>query len=493
MMKLNPQSISVNLDDVVASLNIQEPATHLMVTGITHDNREVEPGFVFAALPGFNRHGAEFASTAVEQGAVAILTDSHGAQALNNLDVPLIVSANPRIDMAHAAQMIYGDAQTRLLSVGVTGTNGKTTTAHMVEALFDANDLKPIMIGTVGVRFNNETFPSSRTTPEATDLHRMLFAVEQRGSRSLVMEVSSHALSLGRVDGIAFDVAVFTGLSQDHLDFHHSMDEYFLAKAELFTSTRARHAVICVDDDWGKKLVSISQVPTLTYSVNGPADWMATDIQVDEAGLTTFTAQGPVAKHHIKLGLPGSFNIANALAAVAVSDALNLVDSKIQSALENVRVAGRLERVDCGQNFVCLVDYAHTPDAVERVVEVARSHSRGRVITVLGCGGDRDAAKRPLMGAAAAPSDLIIITDDNPRSEDPIHIRAAIRSGISENNEVVEIGDRREAIRYAVLHAQPGDWILVLGKGHETGQDLAGVVTPFDDRVVLAEILGELK
>jgi UDP-N-acetylmuramoyl-L-alanyl-D-glutamate--2,6-diaminopimelate ligase len=492
-MKLTPQAISVNLDDILAALNIREPATHLTITGITHDNRGVEPGFVFAALAGFNLHGADFADSAIELGAVAVLTDSAGAQQLKDLNVPVIVSANPRADMAHAARLIYGDSQSRLLTVGITGTNGKTTTAHLVNAVLDANELNPIMIGTVGVLFEKKNVPSSRTTPEATDLHRLLCVAEQSGSRSLVMEVSSHALMLGRVDGIQFDVAVFTGLSQDHLDFHETMDNYFEAKAELFKSSRSRHAVVCVDDEWGQKLVGLSQVPTLTYSVVGSADWTAQDVHVDEAGETTFVAKGPVAEYRITLALPGEFNIANALAAVAVSDAMNLVEAKLPSALEGVKVAGRLERIEAGQDFVAIVDYAHTPDAVERVIEVARKHSQGRIISVLGCGGDRDPAKRPLMGQAAALGDVIVVTDDNPRSENPETIRTAIRSGIDPARDVVEIGDRESAIRYAVSVAQNGDWVLVLGKGHESGQEVAGVVTPFDDREVLNRILGEQK
>jgi UDP-N-acetylmuramoyl-L-alanyl-D-glutamate--2,6-diaminopimelate ligase len=488
-MMFNPQGIHTSLDDVISALNIVFPETHLTVTGITHDNRNVEPGFIFVALAGFNKHGIEFAPEAVDAGAVAVLTDSDGAHQMSGHDVPVIVSANPRADMAHAAQIIYGNSQSRLMSVGITGTNGKTTTAHMVNSLLEQNHMKPLMIGTVGIRFDGESIPSSRTTPESSELHKLLCATEQQGSKSLVMEVSSHALTLSRVGGVVFDVAVFTGLTQDHLDFHGNMENYFEAKASLFTSSMSKHAVVCIDDEWGQKLIDRSEIPTLTYSVTRSADWTARDIKVDESGRTTFIAKGPVAEFEINLALPGIFNVANALAAIAVSDALNLVDAKIAESLADVTVAGRLERINKGQRFVALVDYAHTPDAVSRVVEVARTYATGKVITVLGCGGDRDSTKRPLMGSSASPSDVIVVTDDNPRSEDPSTIRTAIKSGVLYPSKVVEIGDRESAIVYAVSIAQAGDWILVLGKGHETGQEVNGVITPFDDREVLGRIL----
>ena len=321
-MQLKPNSVSVALDDALTCISGDFPLTQLHVSGITHDNRKVEPGFTFVAIPGFKIHGSTFAEDAVKRGAVAVLTDGVGAQHLEHLAVPVIVSANPRSDMALLAREIYGDAQSQLVSVGITGTNGKTTTAHMVELVLREHGFNPLLLGTVGIRFNDLYQPSERTTPEATDLHSLLLAARQQGAKSFVMEVSSIALVLGRVDAVKFQVAVFTGLSQDHLDFHHTMENYFEAKSQLFTPERAQHAVICVDDEWGKKLASMTQLPRLTYSTTGPADWTAHDVSMGNDGRVTFVAQGPAKQVAVELPLPGMFNVANALAAIATADLL---------------------------------------------------------------------------------------------------------------------------------------------------------------------------
>jgi UDP-N-acetylmuramoyl-L-alanyl-D-glutamate--2,6-diaminopimelate ligase len=306
------------------------------------------------------------------------------------------------------------------------------------------------------------------------------------------MEVSSHALSLGRVDGIKYDVAVFTGLSQDHLDFHADMNEYFAAKASLFTKERSEMAVVCIDDAWGLELAKITELPVVTYGVSNPkADWHPKDIQVLSDGRTQFIACYKKIEIKVILSIPGDFNIANALAAIASAEVLKMDLHAFVENFSEIKVPGRLERVESGQDFVALVDYAHTPDAVARAIMVARTCTQGRVIAVLGCGGDRDPHKRIPMGENASKyADLVVVTDDNPRTEDASEIRAEVVKGTANANaEVVEIGNRLEAIHFAVKNANPGDCLVVLGKGHETGQEVNGVVTPFDDRIVLAEAI----
>lgn len=464
------------------------------VKGITHDNRDVKKGFIFAALPGQNVHGIKFAQAAIEAGALFVLTDSEGAAEFAG---PCLVTKNPRRDMGLIARAIYGNTQSRLLSVGVTGTNGKTTTSTMITAMLHELQRKPVLIGTIGIKFADKLLPAKRTTPESTELHQTLREAETAGCDSLVMEVSSHALELDRVVGMNYDVAIFTGLTQDHLDFHDTMDAYFFAKAKLFTAEFAKFAVINVDDSWGQKLARIVDIPSVTYGLSQTADWYAKDVSIALNGKTTFTAVGPDSSHPIELSMPGSFNIANALAAIAAINALTLDIESSFPALSKVQVAGRVERVEQGQPFVVLVDYAHTPDAVERALAVARTCATGKVIAVLGCGGDRDASKRPLMGiAAAANSDIFVITDDNPRSEEPAVIRAAIRAGVESSTfaakvKVSEIGDRSAAITSAIALAGSGDCVIIMGKGHETGQEISGVVYPFSDVEVARTALAE--
>lgn len=482
---------SSDLNQLLSKSNLSTINANLKITGITHDHRKVKPGYIFAAVPGFKKHGIEFAVEAIALGAVAILTDSVG-QKLAPENQVVILSQDVRHDMAILARWIYEDAQSKLLSVGVTGTNGKTTTSNLISNGLQNVEQNPLLIGTIGITLKDETISSNRTTPESTDLHALLLGAHQRGAHSLVMEVSSHALSLGRVDGIKYEVAVFTGLTQDHLDFHADMNDYFAAKAILFTKERASNAVVCIDDAWGLQLVDLSEIPVVSYAVSNPkADWTAKGISVQEDGRTRFVAVNGKKEVGVLLSIPGDFNIANALAAIATADILKLNLHKFVEGFGEIRVPGRLERVESGQDFVALVDYAHTPDAVARAIGVARTCTTGKVIAVLGCGGDRDPHKRIPMGAnAGANADVVVVTDDNPRSEDPAAIRAEVLAGVAQGSaEVFEIGNRLEAIHYSVKIANPGDCVILLGKGHETGQEINGVVTPFDDRLVLAEAI----
>jgi len=455
----------------------------VVVTGCTHDSRAVRPGDLYAALPGARAHGADFLPAAVSAGAAAVLTDPAGAAAAAAYDLPVLVAPRPRQVLGEVAAEVYGDPAAGMLVVGVTGTNGKTTTAFLLEAGLQAAGHRTGLIGTVLARIGEQVLPSVRTTPEATDLQALLALMRERGTSAVAMEVSSHALALGRVDGLVFDTAVFTNLSQDHLDFHGSMADYFAVKAQLFTPERARRGVVCVDDRAGRRLVASATVPLQTYGED--ADWQAHEVDLRPDG-SSLRLVGPGVDLRTSLRLPGGFNVANALGALA---ALGASGVDVHDAARGIAalpgVPGRMERVDEGQPFLAVVDYAHTPEAVSTLLDTVRAVTRGRVVLVLGCGGDRDRAKRPLMGAAAvAGADLAVLTSDNPRSEDP----EAILREMDAPGAVIE-PDRRAAIGYAVAQARPGDAVVVAGRGHETGQEVAGVVMPFDDRVVLREAL----
>jgi len=467
----------------VASLRAEGPVDGVVVTGCTHDSRAVRPGDLYAALPGARAHGADFLPAAVSAGAAAVLTDPAGAAAAAAYDLPVLVAPRPRQVLGEVAAEVYGDPAAGMLVVGVTGTNGKTTTAFLLEAGLQAAGHRTGLIGTVLARIGEQVLPSVRTTPEATDLQALLALMRERGTSAVAMEVSSHALALGRVDGLVFDTAVFTNLSQDHLDFHGSMADYFAVKAQLFTPERARRGVVCVDDRAGRRLVASATVPLQTYGED--ADWQSHEVDLRPDG-SSLRLVGPGVDLRTSLRLPGGFNVANALGALA---ALGASGVDVHDAARGIAalpgVPGRMERVDEGQPFLAVVDYAHTPEAVSTLLDTVRAVTRGRVVLVLGCGGDRDRAKRPLMGAAAvAGADLAVLTSDNPRSEDP----EAILREMDAPGAVIE-PDRRAAIGYAVAQARPGDAVVVAGRGHETGQEVAGVVMPFDDRVVLREAL----
>ena len=377
--------------------------------------------------------------------------------------------------------------------IGVTGTNGKSTSVHLIASGLVAAGHTVGVIGTTGVFIDNDTLPSARTTPEATDLHALLAVMRERGISAVAMEVSSHALVLGRVDGLVFDVALFTQLTQDHLDFHGTMEDYFAAKVSLFTAERARRAVIGVDGMWGRRLADQVQIPALTYALDHDADVRCVAITELARG-QSLKVHSDGAVHRVDVGLPGRFNAANALGAWTTLRLMGIDADVLSSSMANVCVPGRMEAITAGQSFTVIVDYAHSPDAVARVLDAVTPASGGRRIVVLGCGGDRDRDKRRLMGEIAAHGcDLLIVTDDNPRSEDPAVIRAAMLEGAQQGSgprgEIREIGDRRDAIAGAIAEARPGDVVLVLGKGHEQGQDISGVIHPFDDREELRRAL----
>jgi UDP-N-acetylmuramoyl-L-alanyl-D-glutamate--2,6-diaminopimelate ligase len=488
--RIRPASVAALA--AVADVHLTRPAhADVQVTGVTLRAQHVVPGDLYAALPGAHAHGADFAETALANGAVAVLTDEAGAARDALKDVPVLIHPRPREVVGLLAAHVYGRPSTKIRLWGVTGTSGKTTTTYMIESVLKAAGRQTGLIGTVGTRIGTEQLGSSHTTPEAPDLQALFAVMAERGVTDVAMEVSSHALHMGRVAATEFEIGAFTNLSQDHLDFHADMEEYFQVKAQLFDG-RARKEVVCVDGEWGPRLVHDG---TITVATTKPATWTASGVEVSRTGEQTFTAHGPGGDIEIHLQLAGSFNIANALVAIACLHAEGISNEAIAEGLGTVQVPGRMQRVDEGQSFTAVVDYSHKPAAVALALEAVRAKTDGRVIIVLGCGGDRDRAKRPLMGEAAAQrADVLIITDDNPRSEDASSIRAAMLEGAlaTENRgEVLEIGDRRLAIEKAVELAHPGDVVVVAGKGHETGQEIAGVIHPFSDVETLTAAIRE--
>lgn len=473
---------------LIADVHDPEP----VVTGATLRAQHVLPGDLFAALPGARAHGADFAAEAIAAGAAAVLTDDEGAGrlVLSDGSVPVLVHPNPRAVLGSVAAWIYGEPSLELAVLGITGTAGKTTTAYLVESGLRAAGRVTGLIGTVETRIAGERLASAFTTPEAPDLQALLAVMVEQGVTDVSMEVSSHALALGRVNGTRFAVGAFTNLSQDHLDFHRDMEEYFAAKSLLFDG-RSTTEVAVVDSAWGQALVTPRTI-TVSTEPGTDASWTASDLDSVASGEQSFTlrcSDGRSAR--ATLPLPGEFNVANAALAAAILDATGVGLNEIVTGLAEVEVPGRMERVYLGQDFTAVVDYAHKPAAVTQALDALRAGTQGRLITVLGCGGDRDMGKRPVMGEAAARrSEVLIVTDDNPRSEDPSLIRAAMLTGAraagTASGQVLEIADRRAAIGKAVGLAKPGDVVLIAGKGHETGQEMAGVVHPFSDRDELA-------
>jgi len=482
---------------------------NVQVTGVTLRGQNAQPGDLFAALPGASSHGGRYAADAVTQGAVAVLTDAAGVDAMARAagaantatavgDIPVLVHPDPRSVLGELAATVYGHPSDRLRVIGVTGTSGKTTTTYLAEAGLRSAERVAGLIGTVGVRIDGRDQPSALTTPEAPDLQALLALMVEQGVDTVVMEVSSHALTLGRVDGVHFAVGGFTNLSRDHLDFHPTMQDYFDAKARLFdpgSQARASTSVICIDDDAGRAMARVAHNPVSVSAAGRDADWRAENVDTVELGAQEFVAVDPAGVHHgLRIGLPGRYNVANCLLAVALLDAVGVSPEQAAPGLRSAKVPGRLESIDRGQGFLALVDYAHKPGALRAVLETLRAQSRGRVAVVFGAGGNRDPGKREPMGRVAAElADLVVVTDDNPRDEEPADIRAAIMAGVIAADtaaEVVEIGDRREAIDHAVAWARPGDVVLIAGKGHEAGQTSHGQTRPFDDREELAAALG---
>ena len=488
---------------------VPAPAAEVQVTGISINSRTVEPGDLYVALPGASRHGADFVTDAIGAGAAAVLTDDAGARLLAlaaDTSVPVLVVDSPRNEVGPLSALIYRSQSadgSPLRLFGVTGTNGKTTTTYFITSLLRALGRQAGLIGTIEIQAGGEPIPSLLTTPESPEVHGLLALMHERGLDAAAMEVSSHAISYQRVDGLLFDVAGFTNLTQDHLDLHHTMDGYFATKAELFTPGRARKAVVTVDDEWGRRLADDARVPvtTLSTSGHGPADWSVTSTSPRGLG-TEFTLAGPEgAVLNVHTGLPGGFNVANAALAAVMVLTSGVDAADLQAALDRadpftVAVPGRMQLIS--DRPAAVVDFAHNTDALARALEAVRSPEPGsRLIVVFGATGQRDQGKRPAMGAIAARlADTVIVTDDDPHDEDAAAIRADVLAGARDavQNEsldagVLEVFPRAEAIRRAAELARPQDTILVAGRGHEVWQEVKGVNLALDDRVELRSAL----
>jgi UDP-N-acetylmuramoyl-L-alanyl-D-glutamate--2,6-diaminopimelate ligase len=472
----------LRLDEVIPTGEPFGSAAGLEITNLAYATTQVTPGTLFFCVPGFTRDGHDFAPQAIEAGAVALVVE----RALD-LGVPEVRVQSVRAAMAPAAANFYGDPTAQLQTVGVTGTNGKTTTAFLIRALLEADGRQTGLLGTVKSIIGGEEHEVVRTTPEAIDLQRTFREMADHGDVACAMEVSSHALELHRADAIHFDAAIFTNLTQDHLDFHPTMEDYFMAKRKLFTMEPGV-PVVNVDDPYGRRLAD-ELAGAVTFSLDAEATYRASALEMSIEG-SRFTVHGPDGQVQLSSPLRGRFNVYNVLGAFAAARSLDVPAETAAGAVQTARqVPGRFETVDEGQDFAVIVDYAHTPDSLENVLKAARSVSRGRLHVVFGAGGDRDRAKRPLMGEIASRlADHVIVTSDNPRSEDPEAIVEEILTGAAPGTE--HQVDRREAIAEAIGAAQAGDVVVIAGKGHEQGQEFAhGHKIPFDDVSVAREAL----
>jgi UDP-N-acetylmuramoyl-L-alanyl-D-glutamate--2,6-diaminopimelate ligase len=495
----------MKLGDLVSAASSAERArivgdADVEIANLVYDSRKAGPGTLFFCVVGEKRDGHEFAAQVVEAGAAALVVERELEVA-----VPQVVVPSARAAMASFAAAFWGDPTAELKVVGVTGTNGKTTTAYLIREILEAAGIQTGLMGTVKQVVGGEEEPVERTTPEGIDLQETFRRMIEGGDKACAMEVSSHAMVLHRAGAIHFDVAVFTNLTQDHLDFHADMEDYFAAKRLLFEAD-PEVRIVNVDDPYGSRLAK--EFDCLTFSAEGAdADYRATDVGFDATGATFTVLMGRKLKQslsfrpintevRVRTGMPGHFNVANALGAFAAAEALGVDAETAAAGLAGAaRVPGRFEPIDEGQGFAVLVDYAHTPDSIENVLRAARRLTDGRLISVFGAGGDRDKAKRPLMGRAGGVlSDLAVVTSDNPRSEDPEAIVAEVAAGAGEGDAelVVEV-DRHAAIALALGRAEPGDTVVIAGKGHEQGQEFeGGRKVPFDDREVAREELRKL-
>ena len=462
----------------------------IVISGVSINAQKVVPGDLFIAFAGANTHGISYLEQAISNGAVAVLSDKK-----IEASIPSFIHPKPREIVGAISAWLYGHPFESLKAVGITGTNGKTTTANLVKQIWQLNSIKSGLIGTLGVEIADEKLESARTTPEADDLQAIAAAMVEQGCKNLVMEVSSHAIDQGRIKAAKYEVVAFSNLTQDHLDYHLSMENYFQAKANLFATEYAKAAVINIDDSYGKKLSKQVKIPVVTVSrKDSTADWYLAKAEINNGLYQVEIKSKSGERLSENFALLGDYNLDNLLLAIAIVHSSGLSLDKIAATISKLQsVPGRLESVNAGQKFTALVDYAHTPDAVERVIATVKSATSGKIIGVLGCGGDRDASKRSLMGHALFNGcDLAIFTSDNPRSESAEAILKQMTAGIDLGKKgLVEI-DRKSAIDLAVKNAQSGDVVLLMGKGHESGQEVNSVVTPFDDRVELAESIKRL-
>ncbi len=499
-MALRPSQVTPrSLAQVAQAVGLEAPpgADAVVVTGASVDSRTVQPGDVFGAFAGLVQHGVTYVRQAVDAGAVAVLTDAEGATwcAREVPGFPVLVAADTRDALGRLASEVYGTPSDHLVLVGVTGTNGKTTTSYFIDSALARVHPRRGMLGTVELRVRDEAVESPRTTVEAPVLHGLMARMVEEGCTAAVAEVSSHAAALDRIAGAHFDVAVFTNLQWDHLDFHHTMEQYLADKARLFAPGRSRQGVICIDDQYGQQLAREAAIPVQAVStrLDSPrGDWWVeqADIGLDGVG-SRFTLVGPDgARHEATSPLPGLVNVSNAAVAIVAAHAAGVpLAEAIRGVGQAHGVPGRMERVieRSDKDPLAIVDYAHTPDALTLALEGVRPITPGRLILIFGSDGDRDQGKRPVMGEIAARlADVIVLTDENPRSEQPEAIRAAIRAGIRQVRpdlaQVHEIAPRVDAVEYGLRLGGPGDTVIVTGKGHEPTQEIAGVFHRYNDR-----------
>lgn len=470
------------------------------VTAITDDSRVVKPGSVFVAVKGEHVDGHQFIPSAMTSGMAALVAQ----QSVDIAAIPFVRVADSRKALGLLGSRFYGEPSARIRMIGVTGTNGKTTTTYVCKALLEAVGGSVGLIGTVAYQIGRETIPASHTTPGALELQQLLARMIVGGCTTAVMEVSSHALAQDRTSGCEYDVAVFSNLTQDHLDFHKSMDEYFQAKVRLFTGLTGtkkpkKRAIINGDDPYGLRIKALCPAPVWTYALRAKADLRAEHVRLSLGG-TTFTAATPAGSFPVESHLVGEHNVYNLLAAIGVALHEGATPDQVRLAVTQVtNVPGRFERVMAGQAFTVVVDYAHTEDALMRLLTAAQTLKAGRIITVFGCGGDRDRGKRPKMGRVAVQhSDIVILTSDNPRTEDPLSILQEVEVGVTDalrqrpQVRYQKVADRREAIGVAVREAQPGDMVLIAGKGHEDYQIIGTKKFHFDDREVARKAIEQL-
>ncbi|MED5020313.1 UDP-N-acetylmuramoyl-L-alanyl-D-glutamate--2,6-diaminopimelate ligase [Paenibacillus chibensis] len=490
-MKLNELASTLTIAQIIGNGDIT-------ITGLQTDSRKVAPGDLFICLPGYTVDGHDYAAKAAEQGAAALVVERQ-----LDIDLPQVIVKDSRYAMAVMADAFFGSPSSHMKMIGVTGTNGKTTTTYLIEKMMNDHGVNTGLIGTIQMRYGGRTFPMSGTTPEALELQRSLDDMSAGGVQCCVMEVSSHALEQGRVKGTDFRTAIFTNLTQDHLDYHKSMEEYRAAKGLFFSrlgnkfshqKNQRKYAVLNLDDEASQYFAKVTAAEVITYGLDEKADVRASEISITAQG-THFHVDTFKGSADIQLRMVGKFNVYNALAAITAGLLEGLELDSIKQSLESVPgVDGRVESVDEGQPFAVIVDYAHTPDGLENVLKTVNEFAKGRVITVFGCGGDRDRTKRPIMGKIAAKySDMVMVTSDNPRTEDPDLILKDIEAGLLEDSVSEDkyqlIVDRRAAIQKAIEMASPDDVVLIAGKGHETYQILGHTKHDFDDRIVAKEAI----
>ncbi|MBI4743627.1 MAG: UDP-N-acetylmuramoyl-L-alanyl-D-glutamate--2,6-diaminopimelate ligase [Actinobacteria bacterium] len=488
----------MNLNRLIKSLSPKEIKGNidLDIRGIAYNSNKVKPGDLFVCIKGFKDDGHLYAEDALTNGAVAFIVE----RPTEGLKSSQIVVESSRKALAVASNIFFGFPSSRLELIGVTGTNGKTTTVYMIDSILKAAGKKTGLLGTIEYRIDNKFYPSYCTTPESLDLQIMFDEMLKQKVDSVVMEVTSHAIDLERVTGCQFRVLVFTNLSQDHLDYHENVENYFKVKSRIFKNSANEiivpNYVINIDDFYGREIAKMVGMQGYFYGLNTPADITVSDINLTKEG-TSFKTTTPKGPLFVKMRLKGVFNVYNALGAIGAGLSLGISLKDIKLGLEAIRlIPGRFEPLDYGQEFNVIIDYAHTPASLENVLKTIRRISDGRIITIFGCGGDRDKGKRPLMGAIAAElSDFFIITSDNPRSEDPMEIIDQIEGGFIEEfpkARYCKIADRRDAIFQAVALAKNGDTVIIAGKGHEQGQIFVDRIVPFDDHQVAYEALKEL-